>query len=99
MVQEICEALEVLGQATPLVLISKICTGWITPQSIWISAVARRRESAKLLLVGTFRPADLILSESPLKALEQDLFVRRPVAKSSSIACANPTSPNTSRRS
>ena len=42
-----------------------------------ISAIARRREPAKLFVVGTFRPADLILSESPLKALKQDLLLHR----------------------
>ena len=41
-----------------------------------ISAVARRRESARLLLVGTYRPVDVILSQSPLKTLKQDLLVR-----------------------
>jgi predicted ATPase len=42
-----------------------------------ISAIARRREPAKLLLIGTFRPAELIVSESPLKALKHDLLMHR----------------------
>ena len=75
MVRELCEALEVLTQTVPLVLIledlhwADNCTLDI------ISAIARRREHAKLLLLGTFRPADLILSASPLKALRQDLLL------------------------
>src|SRR5262249_43078324 len=39
-----------------------------------LSMIARRRDSAKLLVIGTLRPVDLILSESPLKALKQDLL-------------------------
>ena len=75
MVRELCEALEVLTHSVPLVLIledlhwADNCTLDI------ISAIARRREHAKLLLLGTFRPADLILSASPLKALRQDLLL------------------------
>jgi predicted ATPase len=42
-----------------------------------ISAIARRRQSARLLVLGTFRPADVILSGSPLKTLKQDLLVHR----------------------
>ena len=40
-----------------------------------ISALARRREPAKLLLIGTYRPVDVVLSQSPLKGLKHDLLV------------------------
>jgi len=77
MVRELCEALEVISQSTPLVLILEDLH-WVDHSTLDVlSAVARRREPAKLLLLGTFRPADLILSESPLKALKQDLLVHR----------------------
>src|SRR5262249_7914646 len=36
---------------------------------------ARRRGPAKLLVLGTYRPADVIISQSPLKALKQDLVI------------------------
>ena len=75
MVRELCEALEVLTQTVPLVLILEDLH-WVDNCTLdIISAIARRREHAKLLLLGTFRPADLILSASPLKALRQDLLL------------------------
>ena len=72
--QELCEALETItldgAGAHPRDL------HWVDRSSIdLISAIARRREPAKLLLVGTIRPADLILSDSPLKTLKQDLLL------------------------
>lgn len=77
MVRELCEALEVISQSVALVLILEDLH-WADSSTLdLISALARRRELAKLLLVGTVRPADLILSESPLKALKQDLVLHR----------------------
>jgi predicted ATPase/DNA-binding winged helix-turn-helix (wHTH) protein len=73
MVRELCEALEVITRTVPLVLILEDLH-WADPSTVdIISAIARRREPARLLIVGTFRPADLILSESPLKTLKHDL--------------------------
>jgi DNA-binding winged helix-turn-helix (wHTH) protein/tetratricopeptide (TPR) repeat protein len=73
MVRELCEALEVITQAAALVIILEDLH-WVDRSTVdVISAIARRREPAKLLIVGTVRPADLILSESPLKALKHDL--------------------------
>jgi len=37
--------------------------------------LARRRQSAKLMLIGTYRPVDLTLAAHPLKPLKQDLLV------------------------
>ena len=75
MVREICEALESLTAQDPLVLVLEDLH-WVDPSTLdFLSAVARRRGPAKLLVVGTYRPADLILSKSPLKALKQDLVL------------------------
>jgi DNA-binding winged helix-turn-helix (wHTH) protein/tetratricopeptide (TPR) repeat protein len=75
-VREICEALEALSAQTPLIVILEDLH-WVDPSTLdVISALARRREPAKLLLIGTYRPVDVVLSESPLKALKQDLLVR-----------------------
>jgi len=76
MVREICEALEAITAQTPLVVILEDLH-WADASTLdLLSAFARRREPAKLLLLGSFRPADVILSQSPLKALKQDLLVR-----------------------
>jgi len=77
MVRELCEALEVITETAPLGLILEDLH-WVDRSALdIISAIARRREPAKLLVVGTFCPADLILSQSPLKALKQDLLLHR----------------------
>jgi len=63
MVRDMCEALETIAFQTPLLLVvedlhlADQCTVDL------ISAFARRRESAKLMFIGTCRPADLTFSE------------------------------------
>ena len=75
MVREICEAFEVMTAQNPLVLILEDLH-WVDASTLDLfSALARRRGPAKLVIVGTYRPADVIISQSPLKALKQDLLV------------------------
>src|SRR5262249_30283581 len=65
MVRELCEALEVISDAITLVFILEDLH-WVDHSTVdLISAIARGRKQARLLLIGTFRPADLILFESP----------------------------------
>jgi tetratricopeptide (TPR) repeat protein len=67
--------LESLTAQDPLVLVLEDLH-WVDPSTLdFISALARRRGPAKLLLLGTYRPVDVILSQSPLKALKQDLVI------------------------
>jgi len=75
MVREICETLEAITAENPLVLIFEDLH-WVDDSTLdLISALARRREPAKLMLLGTYRPADVVLSKTPLKGLKQDLQV------------------------
>src|SRR5215467_1358300 len=75
MVREICEALESLSSESPILLVFEDLH-WVDPSTLdLISALARRREEAKLMLVCTYRPVDVILSNSSLKGLKQDLQV------------------------
>ena len=77
MVRELCEALETISAQTPLLVILEDLH-WVDPSTLdVISAFARRREPAKVLLLGTYRPVDVVLSQGPLKSLKQDLSVRR----------------------
>jgi DNA-binding winged helix-turn-helix (wHTH) protein len=77
MVREICEALELITAAIPLMIILEDLH-WVDPSTLdVISALARRRDPAKLLLLGTYRPVDLVLSQSPLRGLKQNLLVHR----------------------
>ncbi|MCU1335714.1 MAG: transcriptional regulator, putative ATPase, winged helix family [Bryobacterales bacterium] len=76
MVRELCEALEKLATNQTLVLILEDLH-WVDDSTLdAISALARRRGTARFLLLGTYRPVDVILSRSPLKGLKQDLLVR-----------------------
>jgi DNA-binding winged helix-turn-helix (wHTH) protein len=77
MVREICEALEAMTSENPLVLILEDLH-WVDPSTLdFISAVARRRWPAKLVLLGTYRPADVVIPQSPLKGLKQDLLLHQ----------------------
>lgn len=77
MVRELSEAFERLTTDKALVLILEDLH-WVDDSTLdLISALARRRGAAKLLLVASYRPVDVILSSSPLKGLKQDLLVRR----------------------
>ena len=77
MVRELCEALESIAAQTPLLMILEDLH-WVDPSTLdLISAFARRREPAKVLLLCTYRPVDVVLSQSPLKTLKQDLLVHR----------------------
>jgi tetratricopeptide (TPR) repeat protein len=75
MVREICEALETITSQNPLLLCLEDLH-WVDPSTLdFISALARRLGPAKLLLLATYRPAEVIISRSPLKALKQDLVL------------------------
>ncbi|MEO8052478.1 MAG: AAA family ATPase, partial [Acidobacteriota bacterium] len=77
MVREICEALESLTAADPLAVILEDLH-WADPSTLdLISALARRRGPSKLLVLGSYRPVDVILLQSPLKALRQDLVMHK----------------------
>ena len=76
MLREICEALEVLSAATPLLLVLEDLH-WADSSTLdLLSALARRRASAKLMIVGTYRPSDVVRSAQPLHALKRDLVAR-----------------------
>ena len=69
---EICEALEALSQAEPLLLIFDDIH-WADDSTLdLIAALARRRTRARLMLLASFRPDDLP-SQHPLRVLQQDL--------------------------
>lgn len=77
MLREICQALEMMASETPFVLVFEDLH-WVDPSTVdLISALARRRMPSKLMLIGTYRPVDLTLSESPLKTVKQELIVHQ----------------------
>jgi DNA-binding winged helix-turn-helix (wHTH) protein len=75
MLREIGEAFETITSQTPLLLVLEDLQ-WVDPSTIdLLSSLARRRGPAKLMLVGTYRPVDVVVADHPLKAVKQDLLV------------------------
>src|SRR5262249_15507939 len=73
MLREMAEALEILTAETPLVLVLEDLH-WSDAATLDLLAVlARRREAARLLLIGTYRPVDVLVREHPLRGLAQEL--------------------------
>jgi hypothetical protein len=71
MLRELAEALEALTAAQPLVLEDLHWSDASTVEAL--AMLARRREAAPLLVIGTYRPVELILRDHPLKAAKQEL--------------------------
>jgi predicted ATPase len=77
MLRELAEALEVVTAEQPLVLVLEDLH-WSDHATLDLLAwLARRREPARLLLLGTYRPVEVIVHGHPLRALKQDLGLHR----------------------
>jgi DNA-binding winged helix-turn-helix (wHTH) protein/tetratricopeptide (TPR) repeat protein len=75
MVRELCEAFEAITARIPLLLVLEDLH-WADPSTVdVISALARRREPSKFLLIGTYRPYEILDSTHPLRTLTQDLLI------------------------
>lgn len=73
---DLCAALEEIATQTPLVLVIEDLH-WADASTLHlISALARRRARAQLMILATFNPQHGS-TEHPLKALQQDLRMRR----------------------
>jgi predicted ATPase len=71
------EALEALTADVPLVLVLEDLH-WSDYSTLdLISYLARQRQAAHLMLIGTYRPAELIASGHPLKAVKQELLAKQ----------------------
>jgi predicted ATPase/DNA-binding winged helix-turn-helix (wHTH) protein len=75
MLRELVEALDALSHDEPLVLVLEDLH-WSDSSTIDLLArLARRPDPARLLMLGTYRPADLAAGAHPLKAVKQELEV------------------------
>jgi predicted ATPase len=76
MLREMGEALEVLTTEMPLVLILEDLH-WSDYSTLdLISYLARQRQPAQLMLIGTYRTVELIVSGHPLQAVKQELLAK-----------------------
>jgi tetratricopeptide (TPR) repeat protein len=76
MIRELAEALAVLTVDTPLVLVLEDLhwSDWATVECL--AYLAQRREPARLLVVGTYRPVETVLQGHPLRGMVQELCGR-----------------------
>ncbi len=73
MLRELVEALDALSADAPLVLVLEDLH-WSDSATVDLLAMlARRREASRLLVVGTYRPADIAASAHPLRSVKREL--------------------------
>ena len=74
---EMCEAIEALAREKTLIVVFEDLH-WADLATLdLISALARRRQAARLLLLASYRPGDVSAGQHPLKQLKQDLVTHR----------------------
>jgi DNA-binding winged helix-turn-helix (wHTH) protein/tetratricopeptide (TPR) repeat protein len=77
MLRELGDALDALAAHAPLLLVLEDLH-WSDLSTLdVISYVARRRRAAHLMVVGTYRPAELVASGHPLKTVKKELVARQ----------------------
>lgn len=73
MLREICDLLQAVSRESLLVLVLEDAQ-WADAATVdFLSAVARRREPAKLMILCTFRRADLVVARHPLRTVSHEL--------------------------
>ena len=76
MIRELAEALDVLTADTPLVLVLEDLH-WSDSATVeFLTSLAQRREPARLLVLGTYRPVETVLRRHPLRGMVQELVGR-----------------------
>ena len=75
---EMTDAIEALAEETPLIVVLED-VHWIDHSTLdLLTALARRRRAARLMVVATFRPAEVVAAEHhPLRAVVQELLTSR----------------------
>ena len=77
MLREIAEALELMTATTPLVLFLEDLH-WSDYSTLdLVTYLARRQRRARLLLIGTYRPVEVIVNEHPLRGVKQELQLHK----------------------
>jgi hypothetical protein len=73
MLREMAEALEVIAADSPLVLFVEDLH-WSDPSTLdLVATVARRNEPARLMILGTYRPVEMLAGENPLCTMKEEL--------------------------
>ena len=73
MLREMAEAIETLSSQAPLLLVLEDLH-WSDYSTLdLISYLARRQDPARLMVIGTYRPVDVIVGDHPLKGVKREL--------------------------
>jgi DNA-binding winged helix-turn-helix (wHTH) protein/predicted ATPase len=73
MLREMAEAIETLSSETPLLLFLEDLH-WSDYSTVdLVSFLARRQDLARLMIIGTYRPVDVIVADHPLKGVKREL--------------------------
>jgi DNA-binding winged helix-turn-helix (wHTH) protein/predicted ATPase len=73
MLREMAETIETLASASPLLLVLEDLH-WSDYSTLdLLSYLARRRDSAHLMVIATYRPVDIVVSNHPLKDVKREL--------------------------
>jgi predicted ATPase len=76
MLREAAEVLTIFTRQRGLVLVLEDLH-WSDESTLeWLSYIAQRREPAKLLIIGTYRPTDVLVSGHSLRGVVQELTAR-----------------------
>jgi len=77
MLNEICDAIEAMCSETTLTVVFEDLH-WADLSTLdLISALSRRRQAARLLMLASYRPAEVSVGQHPLKRLKQDLVTHK----------------------
>jgi predicted ATPase/DNA-binding winged helix-turn-helix (wHTH) protein len=73
MLRELVDAVETLTLEQPLILVLEDLH-WSDASTVdWLGYVARRRDVARLLILGTYRPVDTLIQAHPIRRVMQEL--------------------------
>ena len=71
--REMAEAIETLTSESPLIVVLEDLH-WSDYSTLdLVSYLARRPDSARLMVIGTYRPVDVVVSDHPLKGVKREL--------------------------
>lgn len=73
MLRELTEVIGVIAAETPLVLVLEDLHWSDSPTLEALAALARRCETTRLLVIGTYRPVDVAFTNHPLRRMKQEL--------------------------
>ncbi len=75
MLREMADALEAVTADRVLILVLEDLH-WGDMSTVDLVSYVARRQSARVLLIGTYRPVDVIIADHPLRTVKQDLEVK-----------------------